>query len=223
MKKGMLVVLVAVLIVGLSGIAFAGGDPIGISQPLSQLNFPIKISTAGSYILNSNLKVQSPNTTAILVKVNNVSIDLNGWSIIGPAVCTGCPASCIGTGFGIGIDTASGVSNLRITNGTITGMGSEGILAGDNTVVENVRAIGNGCDGIAFPFDFKISNSVANYNGCNGINTGAAGLVQSNVANCNTNIGLFLATDVAFTQNSVVGNGIANCVFGVDLGHNYCP
>ncbi len=220
MKKGMLVTLMAALIVGLSGIAFAG--PTSIVQPLSQAGFPIKISKPGSYILNSNLVVTSPNTTAISVSSSNVSIDLNGFSIIGPAICTGCPASCSSTGSGNGIYVVTG-GNVRIANGVITGMGNDGIFAFDNTVVDNVRAIGNGCDGIAFPLDFRITNSVANYNGCNGINTLTAGLVQSNVANCNTEYGLFLAIDVAYTENSAVNNGVANCSSGVDLGHNYCP
>src|SRR5437870_3755247 len=55
--------------------------------------FPVTISVAGSYRLSGNLTVPDANTTAILVTVDNVTIDLNGFSIIGPTVCVGMPVT----------------------------------------------------------------------------------------------------------------------------------
>ena len=50
-------------------------------------SFPIIITKPGSYKLRTNLVVPDANTTAILVHADNVTIDLSGFSIIGP--CTG--------------------------------------------------------------------------------------------------------------------------------------
>src|ERR1022692_224651 len=54
--------------------------------------FPVTISVPGSYRLSGNLTVPDQNTTAIQIAADNVTIDLNGFSILGPTVCTGTPA-----------------------------------------------------------------------------------------------------------------------------------
>ena len=53
--------------------------------------FPVTISQARSYRLSGNLTVPDANTTAIFINAINVTIDLNGFSIIGPTVCVGAP------------------------------------------------------------------------------------------------------------------------------------
>src|SRR5437660_11740367 len=55
--------------------------------------FPVTISAAGSYRLSGNLTVNDANTTAIQITADNVAIDLNGFSIIGPTVCSGSPVT----------------------------------------------------------------------------------------------------------------------------------
>src|SRR6266571_8801026 len=55
--------------------------------------FPVIISVAGSYKLSGNLTVPDANTTAILITADNVTIDLNGFSIVGPSVCVGTPVT----------------------------------------------------------------------------------------------------------------------------------
>src|SRR5436190_432567 len=62
--------------------ALAGGVTPGDAP-----GFPVTISQRGSYRLASDLIVPNANTTAIVVNANNVTIDLNGFSIIGPTVC----------------------------------------------------------------------------------------------------------------------------------------
>src|SRR5438552_13182415 len=93
--------------------------------------FPVTISVSGSYRLSGNLTVPDANTTAILITAEDVAIDLNGFSIIGPAVCAGFPfvTSCSPTGTGRGVDQGiSGPSSTTVVNGSIRGMGSDGIL-----------------------------------------------------------------------------------------------
>src|SRR5580693_1218836 len=55
--------------------------------------FPVTISVAGSYRLSSNLTVPDANTDAIDITVSHVTIDLNGFSIIGQVVCSGFPVT----------------------------------------------------------------------------------------------------------------------------------
>ena len=50
--------------------------------------FPVSITQPGSYRLTTNLIVADPNTNGIEISANHVTIDLNGFAIIGPADCS---------------------------------------------------------------------------------------------------------------------------------------
>src|SRR5882762_4507455 len=50
--------------------------------------FPVTISQPGSYRLSGNLTVPDINTTAIQITADFVTLDLNGFSIVGQNVCT---------------------------------------------------------------------------------------------------------------------------------------
>jgi hypothetical protein len=220
MKRGITLAVLAVAVVCFIGIAEAA--PTVITQPFS---FPVTITKPGSYVLQSNLVVPTPLTTAILVKVDNVTIDMNGFAILGPNYCAGsCPASCnfYVAGTGRGID-GSAVNYLEVSNGVISGMGAEGIVANDNAVIKNVRATNNGGDGIHVINNALVDNNTSNYNGYSGIHTIADGSVNGNVADCNRTSGLYLWSNTGYSHNVAVGNGVPNCAFGVDLGGNNCP
>src|SRR5579863_4016947 len=57
-------------------------------------HFPIVICQSGSYRLSGNLTVPA-NTDGIDINADNVTLDLNGFSILGPTVCSGSPLTCI--------------------------------------------------------------------------------------------------------------------------------
>ena len=70
--------------------------------------FPISICQSGGYRLSGNLTVPDANTTAISIVADNVTLDLNGFAILGPATCipNTFPKQCsttstTGTGNGI--------------------------------------------------------------------------------------------------------------------------
>src|SRR2546423_9959248 len=95
--------------------------------------FPVTISLPGSYRLASNLTVPDSDTTAIRITAANVTLDLNGFAILGPTTCsrTGSPPpgflNCfIGSGNGVESFIASSEvpSNIAVINGTVRGMGS---------------------------------------------------------------------------------------------------
>src|SRR5215469_10191566 len=77
------------------------GDPPG---------FPVVLFESGSYRLSGNLTVPDKDTPAIFIAAPSVTIDLNGFSILGPNVCTGNPPdtgiACTLSGGGHGISIA---------------------------------------------------------------------------------------------------------------------
>lgn len=99
--------------------AAAGGITSGDTA-----GFPITISAPGSYRLTSNLVVPA-GVDAIQVSVDNVTIDLNGFSIKGPGTCGGQTGSMTCTAL-VTHGVAPAVSNIQRTtvqNGTVGGFG----------------------------------------------------------------------------------------------------
>src|SRR5205807_10412712 len=88
--------------------------------------FPITISQAGSYRLSGNLTVADPNAVAIQITADFVTLDLNGFSVIGPNVCAGHPAVCPAAGTGVGVQAGAnqtfGPRGVKILNGSVRGM-----------------------------------------------------------------------------------------------------
>jgi hypothetical protein len=117
----------AVLIVCIAAPAGAASGTVYINQasalkgnvtPGDARGFPVTISRSGSYKLSGNLRVSNPRKAAINITADNVSLDLNGFTIRGP-----CPTreQCP---FGTGVASA-GVNSVgyrtRTENGNITG------------------------------------------------------------------------------------------------------
>ncbi len=117
--------------------ALAGGVTAGDTPGL-----PVTISVSGSYYLAGDLSIDE-NTSAIEITANDVTVDMNGFAIRGPTVCTTAP-SCTPTGLGRGID-ANGQEGLVVYGGTIDGVGSDGIRAGAAARIEDMsfRNIGD--------------------------------------------------------------------------------
>src|SRR5262245_61294644 len=82
---------------------------------IDQTMVPFIISDPGSYRPSTNLVAPGP-AGAINISSNNVTLDLNGFSIIGDS-----------TPFADGIDIAA--TNVEIRNGTVRGFGRHGIFA----------------------------------------------------------------------------------------------
>ncbi|MFT7773669.1 right-handed parallel beta-helix repeat-containing protein [Roseateles sp.] len=113
--------------------------------------FPITISQPGSYKLTSNLTVPA-GADGIVVAADGVSLDLNGYTLSSTWTCaargaalTGCP-----TGAGSGISNAikNAPSRMTLRNGTVSGFGWNGVVAGAALQIDNLRVIGNGGDGV---------------------------------------------------------------------------
>ena len=144
------------------------------------------------------------NTTAIEINADNVTIDLNGFSIQGQTHCSPPPVACSPTGPGNGVHAVSR-KNIVVRNGSIRGMGNLGIYLETNSArIDNVNLVGNGT-GAAALFGGSISNSVAQSNGGAGI-FGLDINVRGNVIHDNQRLGLEAYGHSVYANNKFRGN-----------------
>ncbi len=190
----------------LGALIFPHAALAGDVRLLKQGAFPIVITEPGSYRLRSNLVVPDANTSAIRLDADGVTIDLNGYSIVGPTVCAGVPVVCTGAGGGDGITSGSGGNDVTVLNGTIRGMGNDGMNLGDRARVERVRATGNGNNGIGAYGNSILSDNVAVSNGNYGIALGGSSVVSRNTAFGNATTGMNLADWTVVTGNTASFN-----------------
>ena len=159
-------------------------------------HLPIVICQPGSYRLSGNITVPDANTDAIHITADNVTLDLNGFAILGPATCTFknlnlgviFPLQCSPAGTGVGILSFN--NNIGLSNGAVNGMGSAGIqIFGNGTRIESLRVANNAGTGL---------------NG-GGIIGGSA-LINNCTVTMNAQIGIFV-TDGTVNLSSIVVNG----------------
>jgi hypothetical protein len=197
--------------------------------------FPVTISRPGSYVLTSNLRVPDLSRNGIEITATNVTIDLNGFAIIGLG----------GEGDGAGIFTF--LSQVTVVNGSITGMGTglflngtlcrienvsvaqstgDGIWVGEWCVVSGNRSALNGGTGFVFFPGVTMTRNTASWNGGFGIfeaglNTGGSSIVN-NVIEGNGSGGLVLKPTTGYVQNVLSDNTGVPVTGGVQMGVNVC-
>ena len=207
---------------------------VGGVTPSDTPKFPVTLDHPGSYRLTGNLDLTdaaarsggaAEDTTAILVTADNVTLDLNGFTIHGATSCAPAPGNvCTSTGSGKGID-AAGRNGTVITNGTVEGMGSHGIDVGDNARIEKLHSRTNGGDGILCSgVGVVVSHCQATNNGDTGILDCA--IASESAANNNHHEGIrggVVASCFAFT-NGTIGTGfqgiVADIATGSEAGNN---
>ena len=176
------------------------------------------ISQSGSYYLTGNRNCT--NTGIYMFARSHVTIDLNGYSLIGA-----------GTTSGSGVNLAGECHNIEIKNGTIQSFGSGGIvvqiassrmikatnvhvedngqyinasgiiLLGYGAIVKGCTAVNNSGDGIRTGSNSSVSDCSASDNALNGIVTDNGSRVFGCVAYGNTTRGI----------NTDVGSTVLNC------------
>jgi hypothetical protein len=209
------------LLAAMPGSAFAVDGVVLIDQnkalaggvtPGDAAGFPVTISQPGSYRLAGNLTVPNGDTTAIVIAADHVTVDLNGFAILGPTDCSGgSPCANRGSATGRGISSAPTVRfNITIRNGTIQGMGAHGIeLHGDSHLVEYMHVRSNGLEGIQISASADVAGSIVQHNtvqrnGLRGIFL-EKGLATRNVVDVNLGVGITIA-DGSVTYNVITRN-----------------
>lgn len=205
--------------------------------------FPVEIANTGRYRLTSSLSVPTGTMGISYFGTPNVSIDLNGFELAGPGVCTGYPAtSCTGNaagilggpmttihdgtvrGFSVGISARARGAAIR--NVSVQHNGDGGIVVGPNARVTDCRAFQNRANGIfltdednsseTFPNAISIAdNNIASGNGFSGIRVGfVAARVTNNVADNNLVSGISFVGNGAVAGNVLFDNGVESITFG---------
>jgi len=241
-----------ILFAGLSGCLFAVDGVVLIDQnralaggvtPGDAAGFPVTLSLPGTYRLSGNLTVPDANTNGIEVKANNVVIDLNGFSILGPTVCPigstttsnngeTIVTACSPTGTGVGVKAgdpytisstgpvANGQVGVHVINGTISGMGSHGVILGPGGRVENVSLQSNGGNGVLSGRGSIVRNNIGIGNGGIGFFVGNASIIQGNTATLNMGLGFEVGSGLTFDNVAGKNGGAFGIVqFGDSAPH----
>jgi hypothetical protein len=211
--------------------------------------FPVTISQPGSYRLAGNLTVSttcvSICNSGIFIQADDVTLDLNGFTITGSADY-GIYGALQPSGSGTKVP-----SGVFVMNGTVRNFNLYGILLGSRCHIEKVHALSNGRDGLncstgslitgnrvagnatdsAGTFsgifagaDSTVSNNVVANNHGNGVAVGG-GLVIDNVIYGNTGAGIngFNVGSTGYARNVLRSNGGGvNVIFAVSLANNLC-
>lgn len=107
------------------------------ATPITSVATPFLIATPGKYYLKGPLVYGATSNAAIVVRADNVILDLNGASLSASAPNNNA----------VGILVTGGKHNVTIQNGTIDGFGGAGIMlseSGAKNVVDNVHMDNNG-------------------------------------------------------------------------------
>lgn len=138
--------------------------------------YPVTIDRPGSYRLTGHLSVSSANNTVVEITANDVTLDLNGFSIR----CLYLFIPCAGNGTGRGISGDSS-ENTTVRNGSVVDMGEHGIYIGNGSRVEDVTASNNGGKGVRVGLQSSVVRSTILDNAGTGIDAGGTSRVAENV------------------------------------------
>jgi hypothetical protein len=211
--------------------AFAGSDgPTLITQSAVQKagGFPYAITQPGSYKLSGNLTVPA-NTIGIDIQTNGVTLDLDGFSIVGAISCQGGTDNCTPVptfnltpgifsrglsniirnghvrGFAYGVKTFGGlVEEISATENFFVG------IEANNAVLRKNTASNNHLIGIQ-GFDCLVSENTLISNGGNQAVVAGGGVFSRNIVSSFLNNG----PDISI---SVVNDHTSSCISSGNFG-----
>jgi Right handed beta helix region len=165
--------------------------------------YPATLSRRGSYRLASNLRVTDPNTHAVLIASEDVTLDLNGFTIQGPG----------GSGSGAGVFAAVGAQGqprIAVRNGVVMGMGNYGVVVGSDSDIRDLRIRSNGAGGIFVTGGTSggiVTENAVTENAGPGLWLLCSGcVVSNNTAVANAGIGIFVGGGAVIKSNTSLNN-----------------
>lgn len=204
-EKTLFIILFIFLLYGFSAsntlanfYVIAGSKSVGTK--ISSL--PYNITSSGYYYISKDLSCVS-GAYGIFIEADNVTLDLKGFSLIGPG----------GTGSNDGI-FMNVRTNIEIRNGTIRNFNRNGILElssggfGIGHRIINIRAIGNNYMGINIRGRAHlIEKCTAANNGNSGIHSGYGSIVRDNVCYSNGAHGINVRASNGETSSGSIVTG----------------
>jgi parallel beta-helix repeat protein len=202
--------------ISMVSIAFAQGslNPPGAPAPnfktLSQIeprtpisSLPITISTPGSYYLTTNLTFSG--LPGFLIQCDDVTIDLNGFTVTGDRVSSGvsCPVA------------PGGRKNVHILNGSFrncfNGIDCAAIADGR---LENVLVFSNSANGMSLGRGWTISHCTVSSNNFDGIHLGSNCRVVDCVTELNNGSGIIESNNCMVSGCVIQSNGFCGIITG---------
>ncbi len=190
--------------------------------------FPITITNSGSYRLTSNLVSSSTTDNVIEITADNVTLDLNGFSIIGPRTCTGDndTLACTNSGMTASGVVANGRKNIVVKNGITQGFDTGVSLTSSGQRGNTVHHINSSQNEFGITLiNGVISDSVANRNLNTGFSNGLFGalIIKNSYASGNAQ---FSAIAITCSNVFFINNADDNCVRYTNestCGTSACP
>lgn len=168
--------------------------------PIDAINTPgdagatFIISAPGSYYLTGNFAGET-GKHGIFVNADNVTIDLNGFTMTGPG-----SNSAIAMPF-----PPTTPENTTLRNGTITNWGFAVTLR-ERARAEGLTIVRNVFDGLSTGNGSLVVDCVVSNNGQNGMGAGAGSVVRSSLASNNGGYGIAVAHGSVVSRCATFGN-----------------
>ena len=178
-------------------------------------SIPITIDEPGSYYLAQDLGPAPADTNGITINTRPVTIELNGFSLIGAGKATGSS--------GDGISAGTHLDSLVVRNGTVRSWRNNGIgFSNTNSVVcKNLCCRDNGNNGIYVYQDSIVEKCICIGNGLHGIEAFMACIFKDNVCKSNNSNGMNFSGSIATGNLSRYNEGIGiSCGAGSFLSEN---
>jgi len=199
-------------------------DPVSelpfAAQPIPSL--PFEINESGSYYLTENLNHTSGDTNAIQINADNVTINLAGYSVIGPGSSSGTGNNGI---------YMNGRKNVEIRNGTITNFGNNGIWEEDTGNIATghriigVRVVANGGAGVSLNSEKNTIKDCTISDNSFGGNEMGSGIICYDASNITDNViynNNYYSGIIATNGCIISGNNVSKNGFGIRTFHGCC-
>jgi Right handed beta helix region len=175
--------------------------PVDVTHTPGDASNLFIISQPGSYYLTGNI-IGASGQNGIKVGANDVSLDLNGFTMTGAGGATK-GVDCI----------ASTPIHVRVFNGQVKNWGAYGVIVYRNSTVDHVIASGNNGVGIGADANSVVSYCVAESNVTRGFSIGNDSLISHCTGN-DDDIGLVLFDGGRADHCICSGNGHDGIEFG---------
>jgi len=186
-------------------------QPSGSDTRIPITSCPYDINSPGSYVIKSNLNDNIiDDGNCITVNADNVTIDINGFNLIGPGKTALCDCHGIST---------SGFKNIKILNGSIVNFGGsairEDLETAEGIKIENIRTFSNGQYGIFLNGKgHTIIESTIFNNSLGGVHVQKGSNILTNTVYGNEGHGIDAFEGSILTQNIIYNNNLTGITTG---------